>query len=99
MSKIFKFDRWAPSLSESTTAEEIYKLVKSMDPKNNEIVFDMTNMVAMTTICARAIFGRLYTELGIDDFNKNIKFTNISEAIIVAIKWGIMAEIKQSIQY
>lgn len=85
----YSFKDYAPSLSDSLSADKIYEDILSLNPQDNIVTIDMANMVAMAITCACVIFGRLYVKLGADVFTKNIKFKNITEPIIIAVKWGI----------
>lgn len=87
---------YAPSLSDKSKAETIYNDINGLNPQHNQVVIDFEDLVAMTTICARLIFGRLYKELGARLFADNIKFKNINDTIRIVIKWGILKELEQS---
>lgn len=93
----FSFKNYAPSLSDKTKAEEIYTEIKGLDPQHNQITIDFAGLMAMTTICARLIFGQLYKELGPETFNKNLLLKNAEESIRIVIKWGIAKELEQSV--
>lgn len=81
--------QYAPSIVNKTNADTILKEIKKLDPRSNKIYIDMVTIDAMTTICARIIFGNLYVDLGPKLYNENIKVLNASDAIKVVIKWGI----------
>ena len=93
---VFSFKQYAPSLSDKSKAEAGLVEIRNLNPKQNQIIVDFDGLIAMTTICARIIFGRLYKDLGKDLFYNNIKMKNIEESIRIVIKWGIMKELEQS---
>lgn len=91
----FNFDKYIPSLSDKSKANEILDIIKRMDPHNNQITIDFKGLLAMTTICARLIFGKLYVELGAELYSKNIIMKNAEESIQIVIRWGISKELEQ----
>lgn len=93
--KYISFKEYSPSLSDKSKAEQIYEIVKSLDPFHNQITVDFDGLIAMTTICARIIFGRLYKEMGAKLFVENIQMKNLEEAVRIVIKWGIAKELEQ----
>ncbi len=93
--KNYSFSGYAPSLSNKSTAVSILNDIKKMNPEKNQITIDFEGLIAMTTICARIIFGRLYYELGPDVFYNNIKMKNLDESLKIVIKWGILKELEQ----
>lgn len=96
MSNVVSFQEYAPSLSDKSKAQKIYEKIKELDPSNNEIIVDFNGLMAMTTICARMIFGRLYVELGGETFKKNLLLKNAIEPIRIVMKWGISKEVENS---
>lgn len=95
MNNSFSFQPYSPSLSDKSKAEEIYNKIKLLDPMHNQLIIDFDGLIAMTTICARIIFGRLYKEMGATLFGNNIKMKNLEETVRIVIKWGIIKELEQ----
>ncbi len=93
--EIYRLKDYAPSLSDKSKAENILNEIKKLDPQNNQIIIDFDGLIAMTTICARIIFGQLYKELGAKTFFENIKMKNVVDSIRIVIKWGISKELEQ----
>lgn len=91
----FSFKDYSPSLSDKSMAEQIYDSISNLDPKHNQITIDFDGLIAMTTICARIIFGRLYKEMGSKLFAENIKMKNLEDTVRIVIKWGISKELEQ----
>ena len=90
----FSFKEYSPSLSDKSKAEEIYVKIKDLDPVHNQLIIDFDGLIAMTTICARIIFGRLYKEMGSQLFAQNIQMKNLEETVRIVIKWGISKELE-----
>jgi hypothetical protein len=90
----FSFKEYSPSLSDKSKAEEIYNKIKGLDPMHNQIIIDFDGLIAMTTICARIIFGRLYKEMGAKLFVENIQMKNLEDTVRIVIKWGISKELE-----
>ena len=91
----FSFKEYSPSLSDKSIAEEIYNSINNLDPIHNQLTIDFDGLIAMTTICARLIFGRLYKEMGPKLFAENIKMKNLEDTVRIVIKWGISKELEQ----
>ena len=91
----FSFKEYSPSLSDKSKAEEIQVKIKYLDPVHNQLIIDFDGLIAMTTICARIIFGRLYKEMGSQLFAQNIQMKNLEETVRIVIKWGISKELEQ----
>ena len=54
---VFSFKQYAPSLSDKSKAEAVLVEIRNLNPKQNQIIVDFDGLIAMTTICARIIFG------------------------------------------
>lgn len=94
--KSFSFEDYAPSLSDNLIAESIYSEIQKLDPLHNQITIDFAGLIAMTTVCAKNIFGKLYIELGAAIFNKNMILKNAEESIRIVMKWGITKAIEEN---
>lgn len=93
----FSFNEYSPSLSAKVTAEEVFNKIWDLNPQENIVTIDLSQMVAMTTICARVIFGALYLRLGKDSFNRHIIFNGMSDTLRIVINWGIESAIESGI--
>lgn len=98
MEKKYSFKPYAPSLTEKETAINIYNEIVNLDPEQNHICIDFSDMIAMTTICARLIFGKLYILLGREKFHNNIIFKGVTDLMQISIKIGIEKEIEFSFE-
>lgn len=92
--KVYNFSNYVPSLSDKNKAQQIYNEIMALSPNDNIIKVDLSGMIAMTTICARIIFGRLYVNLGQEVFYKNILLSNMEEPVKIVITWGIAKELE-----
>ena len=89
---------FAPIISEKQQGEEVYSLIQSLEPNKNKVVIDFSSIKAMTTFCAKQIFGKLYIELTANVFYENIILKNVSEDVKFSISFGIKSAIKDSLQ-
>lgn len=92
----YSFKEYAPSLSAKPTAKAIFEQIWALGPQENVIEIDLSGMSAMTTSCARVIFGGLYLKLGKELFRRNIRLVGYSETIRIVINWGIESAIDQN---
>lgn len=83
-------NQYAPVISDEQTGENIYNDIKSALAQG-EVVVDMTNVKSMATFCAKQIFGRLYRELGSEEFYSMVKIKNANDDIKVIIRMGIVS--------
>lgn len=90
----YSFESYAPSLSDKKTALSIYDKLNGLNLRENSVEIDLSKMVAMTTLCARIIFGRLYLDLGSEIFSRNVKIKGASETLSIVINWGIESAIE-----
>lgn len=87
---------YGPLLSDKKVGEEIHKKIKSQLEKSDVINIDFADITSMATFCAKQIFGRLYIELGPEQFFERIKFLKTNEDIKIIIKMGIQNAIEES---
>lgn len=94
--KTLDLNRYAPIISEKIQGDDMYSLIKSLKPETNKIVIDFSSIKAMTTFCAKQIFGKLYLELTANVFYENIILKNVSEDVKFSISFGIKSAVKDS---
>lgn len=82
-------EKYGPIVSDKIIGNDIYNLIKSTLSKNNSINIDLTSIKSMATFNAKQIFGRLYLELGSNDFFDKIQLSNASEDLKIIIQIGI----------
>lgn len=87
--KTFSFQSCGSSLNSTSKADEIYNEIYSIWKSCNEVELDLTGMVAMSTICARKIFGKLYMELGEEMFYSTVYFVGDTPEMDTIIEYAI----------
>ncbi len=93
---IVNLSNYGPVIIKKEIGEEILNSILEKKPRENPIEIDMSNIEAMTTLCAKLIFGHLYTSLGADLFNRNIRVVNKTKEIEMVINMGIQSAIEDS---
>ena len=81
--------KYAPAVTQQSKAEEIYRSIMAENPQDNHVTIDLTDIITMTTQCARIIFGELYKVLTSEVYYRNIKLLHKSEELGVIIDMGI----------
>lgn len=74
---------------------EVYDDIKSHLNEGDVVIVDFNGIDAMTTYFAKQVFGKLYTEMGPEDFMKRVKFDKryVTEDIDLVLKIGIAGAI------
>lgn len=86
---MISLETYGPAITNPVIAESVYKKIISNNPNDNVVTIDLKGIEAMTTQCAKIIFGKLYLNLGADLFYKNIEITNCSDGLQLVIEFGI----------
>jgi len=89
-------NKYAPLITRRELGGEIYSLIRHGLDKSDEVEVSMTNIVSMTTFCAKQIFGRLYVELGREEYRRRLRFVNLSDDVNFIIRIGITNAVKES---
>ena len=89
-------NKYAPLITRRELGGEIYTLIKQGLERNDELEVSMSNIVSMTTCCAKQIFGRLYVELGREEYRRRIHLINLSDDVNFIIRIGITNAVKES---
>ena len=63
---------------------------------DDEVDVSMTHIVSMTTFCAKQVFGRLYVELGREEYRRRVRLVNVSEDVNFIIRIGITNAVKEA---
>ena len=87
--KRITLSQYAPIISNDAIGAEIYSLLKSELQDNEIIEVDLGPIIAMVTLCAKQIFGRLYSELGANIFVHRVKLVNANKDVKSVIMEGI----------
>ena len=71
--------------------QEVYNDIKGHINNGENVVVDFDEIDTMTTFFAKQVFGRLYVEMGPEDFSKRIKFDkkHMSEDVDLVLSIGI----------
>ncbi len=77
------------SITNEQQGEEILKKINIELSKNETVEIDFKGIIAMTTFCAKQIFGNLYVKLSPSIFFKRIKLLNVSDDLKLIINQGI----------
>lgn len=93
---VIDLNKYSPLVTRRELGDEIYTLIKEGIDKNGEVDVMMTKIVAMTTFCAKQIFGRLYVELGREEYKKRVHLVNVSEDVNFIIRIGITNAVKEA---
>lgn len=75
--------------------ENVYSEIKSHLANDELVIIDFSEIETMTTYFAKQVFGRLYVEIGSDNFSKKIKFVRMSSDVELVIKIGIAGAISR----
>ena len=63
------------------TAITVLNDIYNMNSSDNEVVIDFDGMVSMSCQCINCIFGELIRQIGVEKFEKNLIFKNLSDAL------------------
>lgn len=89
-------NKYAPLITRRELGGEIYSLIRNGLDKSDQVEVSMTHIVSMTTFCAKQIFGRLYVELGREEYRRRIHLVNLSDDVNFIIRIGITNAVKDS---
>lgn len=92
--KNLDINKFGPIISDRETGQEIYDMIKSRID-DTTLVIDLSTIKSMATFCAKQIFGKLYVELGAQQFFDKIEIQNASADIKTIIKIGIQSALDE----
>ena len=82
MSNVIKISDYSPiCMTNAYTARTMLNDISNMKPSDNEVVIDFDGMVSMSCQCINAIFGELVKQIGVEKFEKNLIFENLSDGL------------------
>lgn len=82
MSKVIKISEYSPiCMTNPYTARTVWGVISDMEPFNNEVIIDFDGMVSMTCQCIKCIFGELIHQIGVEKFENNVVFKNLSDEL------------------
>ena len=82
MNNVIKISDYSPiCMTNPYTARTVWKVISDMEPYDNEVVIDFDGMVSMSCQCINVIFGELIRQIGVEKFEKNLIFKNLSDVL------------------
>ena len=96
MDKTIDLSQYAPIISDKVIGLEIYKKIKELNPALNKVEVDFSGIKAMTTFCAKQIFGQLYVELTPSVFYNNVILKHVAEDVKFSINYGVKSAVDDS---
>ena len=95
MSNVIKISDYSPICMTSVyTARTVLNDISNMKPSDNEVVIDFDGMVSMSCQCINTIFGELIRQIGVEKFEKNLIFKNLSDVLKSLILMIVNEKIK-----
>jgi len=86
---IIDLSKYAPIISDEVSGSEILAQVQEALESEKIICIDMNDIKSMATFCSKQIFGKLYKEMGPEDFFNRIEIKNAKDNIKTIIRIGI----------
>lgn len=80
---------YGPIIGSKTVGDDIYDLIKKELLHNDKLTIDLQCIKSMATFCAKQIFGRLYIEMGSQEFFDRIIIKGADVDIKTIIQIGI----------
>ena len=82
MRKEIKISDYSPiCMTSAYTARTVLSDISNMKPSDNDVVIDFDGMDSMSCQCINVIFGELIRQIGVEKFEKNLIFKNLSDAL------------------
>ena len=82
MSNVIKISDYSPiCMTSAYTARTVLNDISNVNPSDNEVVIDFEGMVSMSCQCINVIFGELVKQIGVEKFEKNLIFKNLSDGL------------------
>lgn len=94
--KEIKLSNYDTTISSEELGEDILNEIRISLKSDDKVALDFSNIDAITTFCAKQIFGNIYIELGEEEFYKRIGFHNVPEDIQFIITRSIYDAIEQN---
>jgi hypothetical protein len=93
--KELNLSQYGPIVSSKTVGEEIYSIIKSSLAKEQNVTVNLENIKSMATFCAKQIFGKLYLELGSQQFFDRITLKGADNDLKTIIQIGIQHALEE----
>jgi len=86
---------YGPIVSSKTVGDEIYKLINLTLTKESKIIVNLEGIKSMATFCAKQIFGKLYIDLGSQQFFDRITLKGADNDLKTIIQIGIQHALEE----
>lgn len=83
-------------ISDEASGGVIYNKIIEILKNNDRCIVDFTSIKSMATFNAKQIFGRLYIEMGSEDFFRKIEIKNASDDLQLIITLGIQSALEDN---
>jgi hypothetical protein len=93
--KELDLSQYGPILSSKTVGGEIYNIIKSSLSTEQNVTINLENIKSMATFCAKQIFGKLYIELGSQQFFDRITLKGADNDLKTIIQIGIQHALEE----
>lgn len=87
--KSISLNQHAPIISDEISGAEILKEIQDLLTTEDIVSIDMNEIKSMATFCSKQIFGKLYLELGAENFFNRIEIKNATDNVKTIIRIGI----------
>ncbi len=81
-------NKYGTVINTERLGEQCYHDIMKENPRDNQVLVRMKQVVSMTTTRAKQIFGRIYKEIGEEKFTKNIVL-DCSDGVYIIIEMGL----------
>lgn len=86
---------YGPIVSSKTVGVEIYNLINLFLTKETKIIVNLEGIKSMATFCAKQIFGKLYIDLGSQQFFDRITLKGADNDLKTIIQIGIQHALEE----
>lgn len=93
-----QMNRFKSIVTRKSDGDAVYSEIKAHLNNGEKIIVDFSGIDTMTTYFAKQVFGKLYMELGAEDFSNQISFEkhNMSADVELVLRIGISGAIAAS---
>ena len=90
-----QMNRFKSAVRRKSDGDNVYQEIKKHLDDGDTIIVDFSGIDTMTTYFAKQVFGRLYTELGAEQFSEKVKFDKrrMTDDVELVLKIGIAGAI------
>ncbi len=93
--KEIKLASYGPIVSSKTVGDEIYNLINLTLTKETKITVNLEGIKSMATFCAKQIFGKIYIDLGSQQFFDRITLKGADNDLKTIIQIGIQHALEE----